>query len=265
MTCLCKTFAASAAAAPAIVWSGESGAQLHNSDVTGLKSLVEAGSDSASLSSVVFVVERDENGSEGLTGLTASGSIPKVAAKYSEASAIHHSVHGIETIDTVAKELGSVTATTLHEYRSNVAEAAVNPDGKVSGEIKLVKISNQASPSEIDSVVASAIEDSNVGKVVLTSIRGLSEVKFERDLRAKKEFVMAQRSRSRRKLADGDDDANNDNSEVLYFVHFTPNIFSGFMFFLFFATITYVGISCMGMIAGQEVYVSKYPTIGREA
>ena len=253
----------SAAAAPAIVWTGESSAQLHSSGVTGLRSLVKASAGSA----VFFVIDRDENGSEGLTGLTTSGALPKVSSKYGEASSIHHSVVGIETIQTVAKELGSVTATTLQEYRSStgVNEAAVNHDGKIAADIKLVTISNQASPAEIDSIVAAAIEDSSVGSVVLTSIRGLSEVKFERDLRAKKEFSAANRRKSRRRLDENGQYYGDAAAEVLYFVHFTPNIFSAFLFFLFFAAVTLVGIRCMGMIAGQEVYVTKYPTIGREA
>jgi hypothetical protein len=32
-----------------------------------------------------------------------------------------------------------------------------------------------------------------------------------------------------------------------------------------FAFITYTGFSCMGMITGQDVFVAKMPTVGREA
>ena len=79
-----------------------------------------------------------------------------------------------------------------------------------------------------------------------------------------KDYFNTQKRFSRRRLEDGNDD-DNSSSDVLYFVNFTPNIFSGVMFFFFFSAVTFTGISCMGMIAGQEVYVTKYPTIGREA
>jgi hypothetical protein len=32
-----------------------------------------------------------------------------------------------------------------------------------------------------------------------------------------------------------------------------------------FSVVTYIGVSCMGMISGQTVYVTKMPSIGREA
>ncbi len=260
----------SAAAAPAIVWSsGESKDQIHSSELTGIRSLLESNSDS-SLASVVFVVERDEHGSDGLSVLTTSGSLPEVAGKYSEASAIHHSVRGIDTVEKALKDLGNPTASTLEEYQDEINEvkaAVVNHDGshKVSGNVLVVTVPNEAKPADIDATVKSAIEDPKVGSVVLTSVRGISEVKFERDLKAKEEFFKSQqRFSSRRRLEDAGDD-NNGSDDVLYFVNFTPNIFSGVMFFFFFTAVTYTGISCMGMIAGQEVYVTKYPTIGREA
>ena len=257
---------ASAAAAPAIVWkSGESSAQIHSSDLTGIRSLVESES---SLASVVFVIDRDEHGSDGLTVLTTAGSLPEVAAKYSDASSVHHSVRGIDTVQKVLKDLGNPTASTLEEYQDEINEvkAAVNHDGsqKVSGNVLVVTVPNSASPADIDATVKAAIEDSKVGSVVLTSVRGISEVKFERDLKAKEDYFNTQKRFSRRRLEDGNDD-DNSSSDVLYFVNFTPNIFSGVMFFFFFSAVTFTGISCMGMIAGQEVYVTKYPTIGREA
>merc|ERR1712038_1659899 len=132
----------------------------------------------------------------------------------------------------------------------------------VSGDVLVVKISNEAKPAEIDAIVSSAIEDAQIGSVVLTAVRGISEVKFERDLKAKEEYFNAKNKYGRRRLEDNDQYYN---EEVLYFVNFTPNIFSAVLFFFFFSVVTYTGISCMGMIAGQEVYVTKYPTIGREA
>ncbi len=252
----------SAAAAPAIVWSGQSNGVNHSSEATHLSGLVE--SNDRSSSSVVFIVERDEHKSERLSTLTASGALPKVSSKYEEASAIHHSVRGIETVSKAAKELGGLTAITLEEYASHSSEkkASINHDGKVSGEITVVSIPKESNPSDIDSIVAAAIEDANIGSVVLTSVRGTSEVKFERELSAKQQYASAQERISRRRLEDGN---GGDAQESYPFVNFTPNIFSGLIFFFFFATVTYIGIGCMGMIAGQDLYVTKYPTIGREA
>jgi hypothetical protein len=250
---------ASAAAAPAIIWSGDSKAQAHSSELTSLKSLV------GESSSVIFVVERDENGSEGLTTLTSSGSLPKLSSKYSEATSVHHSVRGIETFDTVAKELGASTVT-LEDYLSETgsSKASINKDGKISGKTVIVKVSNESKAADIDSIVSAAIENTNVKSVVLTSVRGLSEVKFERELKMKQQLMEGKARTSRRRLEDqnGDDGGS---SDAIYFVNFTPNIFSGVLFFFFFAAVTYTGIGCMGMIAGQEVYVTKYPSIGREA
>jgi hypothetical protein len=51
----------------------------------------------------------------------------------------------------------------------------------------------------------------------------------------------------------------------VYYVSMTPNILAGLLFFLLFAVVTYIGISCMGMISGVSVYETKKPSIGREA
>jgi len=68
---------------------------------------------------------------------------------------------------------------------------------------------------------------------------------------------------------DGDDAANQDNNNGdmsgVYYVSMTPNILAGLLFGLLFIVVTWIGVSCMGAISGQDVYVSKMPTIGREA
>jgi len=251
----------SAAAAPAIVWSGAKAESKHSSDVIDAHALmtnVVTGSDS-SLKNIVFVVGRDANGSEGLTGLTSSGSLPKVASKYADASSVHHYVRGIESIATITKDAKASTqnvhVTSLSEFK-----AAVESD---SSNLVVVNVSADASPSEIDAAVTSAIEDSKVGSVVLTAVRGISEVKLERNANAKRNmYQMHGKTNGRRRLADNED-ADEDTSGI-YFVHFTPNIFAGLLFGFFFMFITYVGLGCMDMISGQDVYVTKYPTIGRE-
>mmetsp|Transcript_26906 Transcript_26906/g.30790 ORF Transcript_26906/g.30790 Transcript_26906/m.30790 type:complete len:265 (+) Transcript_26906:54-848(+) len=250
-----------AAAAPAIVWSAESIKPIHSSEAVDINSVVgkfanPAGAES-SLASVVFVLGRDENGSEGLTTLTTSGSLPNVASKYSEASLIQHFVRGLETVDTISKDLGGATKLSLEEFQSKET---------TSKDIVLVRISSENKPEDIDSAVSSAIDNADIGLVVLTSVRGITEVVFEKDLRAKKNYFESQQA-SRRRLEDANaDDANGDDEDKeYYFVNFTPNIFSGLLFFFFFVAVTFTGLSSLGAITGQDVYVSKYPTIGREA
>jgi hypothetical protein len=70
-----------------------------------------------------------------------------------------------------------------------------------------------------------------------------------------------------RRLEQQNDDANAGNKDMtgVYYVQMTPNILAGILFGLLFAFIAYTGISCMGMITGQDVFVTKMPTVGREA
>ena len=56
-----------------------------------------------------------------------------------------------------------------------------------------------------------------------------------------------------------------DDMAGVYYVSMTPNILAGILFTLLFAVTTWIGVTCMGMIAGQDVYVKKMPPVGREA
>ncbi len=265
----------SAAAAPAIVWSGSEGSVQHYSDVIDAKTVISSVTPEASTTtSVVFVVGRDEHGSEGLTGLTSSGALPNVASKYVDATSVHHYVRGIESVEVLAKDVkasnANVIEASLHEFQNRkvnaAANSAVSSEGVVSSatELYVVNVPADAAPAEIDMAITSAIEDGKVGSVVLTAVRGVSEVKLERDVNARKMYREMQQKTSRRRLEDGNGGNDNSNQGV-YFVNFTPNIFSGLLFFLFFTVTTYIGVGCMNNIAGQDVYVTKYPTIGREA
>jgi hypothetical protein len=263
----------SVSAAPAIVWSKSSAASgpIHSSALLDAASLVNDNSDKKQ---VVFLLGRDESGNEGLTPLTISNSIPKVAERYAEASAVHHYVRGIESVD-------SLVAQTNAERRSLLEFNSLPVDEKTS-DVTVVNLAS-ASPSEIDAVVSSALNDASVDTVILTSVRGVSEVKLERDVANRKNYhdQMKQsvanakfknmqkmmNQQNRRRLEDrGDDNENADGStDGIYFVNFTPNIFSGLLFFGFFIFITFVGFGCLNMIVGQQDnYVSKYPAIGKE-
>lgn len=289
----------SAAASPAIVWSGESKSTVHSSDVTNVADIVQTtieqnvnvNAESSSLESVIFVVNRDLEGSDGLTSLTTSGALPTIGSKYDSAHSIHHYVRGIENTASVARSSRngagssrSVVETTLHEFKAQMEnefsteeeEAAIRADGSITpanraralstADVMVVHIQNKADPSDIDSIVSSAIENPKVGSVILTAVRSREEVMLERNLEAKARNVA--HSQPRRRLEDAKEengDDGNNAEEAIYFVNYTPNIFAGVIFFFFFTFVTYTGIGCMNMIAGQDVYVEKYPSIGREA
>ena len=264
----------SAAAAPAIVWSGESGSVKHSSEVIDASKVLSSVVSQSSSTNVVFVVGRDENGSDGLTGLTSTGALPKIANKYADASSVHHYVRGIESFATLVRDAkastDNVVETSLKDFAnrdSSNAEKSVAADGSIpSAELFVVSVPADALPAQVDAAIAAAIEDVKVESVVLTAVRGISEVKLERDVNARKQLHTMQQKTARRRLEDGGNngDGDDDSNDGIYFVNFTPNIFSGLLFFMFFTVTTYVGIGCMGNIAGQDVYVSKYPTIGRE-
>jgi len=288
---------ASAAAAPAIVWTGDSKATVHSSDVTNVSEIVQStiqnAKGSSSLESVIFVVNRDLEGSDGLTTLTSSGALPTIGSKYDSAHSIHHYVRGIENTASVARNSRagssrSVVETTLHEFKAQMdtefsaeeEEAAIRADGSVApanraralatAEIMVVHIQNKAKSTDIDSIVSAAIENPKVGSVILTAVRSQEEVMLERNLEAKARHVAHAQPR-RRRMEDAQEEGEQDgedgdnDTDGVYFVNYTPNIFAGVMFFFFFTFITYTGLGCMNMIAGQDVYVEKYPSIGREA
>jgi hypothetical protein len=265
------TLLSSVSAAPAIVWNAEKSTLTHSSDLIDVSTVLSnvASSPESSLYNVVFVVGRDANGSEGLTGLTSSGSLPKVASKYTEASTVHHYVRGIESFDFLLKEAkastGNVVQTSLGDYREAMKQDATS-EAETSPKLVIVSVPADAASSDIDATVVSAIEDEKVGSVILTAVRGLSEVKLERNANAKKNLYQMQYKATGRRRLEDNPNGNNDNGsdDGIYFVNFTPNIFSGLLFFSFFLVVTYIGLGCMNMIAGQDVYVSKYPSIGRE-
>ena len=48
-------------------------------------------------------------------------------------------------------------------------------------------------------------------------------------------------------------------------MNFSPNIFAGLLFFFSFVIDAYTGISCIGMISGDdEYYVERHPHIVRD-
>lgn len=292
-------------AAPAIVWRSkvESDSVVHSSSEHQAGDIIHRALDCDSDSlQVVFLLGRNEDGSDSLSSLASEGSLPGISAKYSSAEAVYHHVAGMEGPRVIVDRMSEMNPETpivqvsLDEFNTKfsaedeIKEFQVGADGNVSKSSKtkskrarqiananvlVVNVASNTDPKKIDSVVVEAIESEKVGNVMLSAVRSHEEVKAERDLMARRRFL-AQKAAGHRMLAsnsrrleqneDGDNnDNNNQDMSGVYYVQMTPNILSGLLFFVMFAFTTWIGISCMGMISGQTVYVDKMPSIGREA
>lgn len=287
----------STAAAPAISWIDTSSTTkpttytVHNSAPIELRTVLQTAltqsPPTSTLPLAIFLLQRDSDGNDGLT--SHSQSLPTVSSLSPDARTVEHYVRGLDTpksvlssVKSAAGTARSVVETTLDEFRSFTlhefsAEADVSAGGSIvhkrslsNADLVLVHVNAKACPKLIDEVVSKAVEDETVGSVVLTALRSVEEGKLEKNLmhRARKQ-PRATVSTHRRRLEDaqeeGDDDGGDSDTAGVYFVNFTPNIFAGLMFFFFFVMVTYTGISCMGMISGgDDYYVTKYPSIGRE-
>ena len=258
--------------------------------------------ESSSLASVVFLLGRGEDGSESLSTMAAAGSLPNVEAKYNNANAIHHHVAGVESHDTMVRDAthacsGNKKAMTVSlgelsnklASRSEALEMEVSQDGIMSKEQKrahkraqdmskasvlIVTVDPRLDSAALDSAVVAAIEHDSVSSVVLTAIRSHDEVKHERMMHSNRRLSKMTKTKVThgRRLEDQQDGEenqeqgqNNDDMTGVYYVNMTPNILAGILFTLMFFVVTYIGVTCMGMIAGQDVYVKKLPPVGREA
>lgn len=179
----------------------------------------------------------------------------------------------------------------LHESASLVEEAEILPTGQMIPKAKkaerrhkraldaakvLIVNVDAKEHSSLDSAVHAAIESEQVDSVVLSAIRSVGEVKRARSLTARERLSMMKTvparngKRMSRRLEDADDaaaddDAADEEEEGTYYVNMTPNILAGILYTVFFFLTAYTGITCMSLIEGQDVYVTKYPGIGREA
>lgn len=259
--------------------------------------------DGSSLAAVVFLFGRSDDGSESLSALASSGALPGVASKYDAADCFHHHVADVQSPFSVARDakranpVHSVLDISIEEFYSKMtslsdtsketAEAEVTQDGILppavqhsnkraqalaEADVIVVNVEPSRDATEADAAILRAIDHPSVKNVVVTSVRSFAEVKNERNLEYRhRRMLMQQAGESvlvsgRRRL---DQNANNGGSSSsmtgVYYVQMTPNIFSGILFGILFAVISFIGISCMGMIQGQTVYVSKLPSVGREA
>lgn len=180
-------------------------------------------------------------------------------------------------VEMEISENGAMMSKTVKHANKRARELA-------KANVLLVQIDPKHSDaSEIDSAIVKAIEHESIENVILAGIRSLNEVKHERNLLSKRrmDVMEAQGQRvlqAKRRRLDQEDQGeedqgdNNqyygDNGEDMtgvYYVSMTPNILAGILFGLLFFVVTWIGLTCMGEIASQDVYVKKMPIIGREA
>jgi len=262
-----------ALAAPALVWKNNNNKAVHDAEGVHVGRLLSshAGStDESSLASVLFSIDRAADGQEALSAITPQ--LEAVAKK--EPSVTHYHVWGSDSRKTLSREArNSVTKgehvleLDLNDFKKKLSNFKDDQVLRKSNTV-VVHISANTPAKDIDATVSAAIDHSAVNTVILTALRGVEEVKQERTFRRMTQ--KKEKAPSRRRLdEEGDEEENNNNNDDdnsgTYYVHMTPNIFAGILFTLFFAMIANIGISCMGMISNSDVYVSKMPSVGREA
>jgi len=303
LSLLLCTIVSSAWAAPAVVWKKHELSErrfLHSSEDVSASALLSDAITGSSFS-VVFLVGKDEKGVESLTELASSGKLPSTSEKYGSASGVYHHVSGVESSAAIVREAAahtdervlSVSMKELNQKLSSFSKVDVEVDGSgaqtpaassksagkrarqlANANILVVNVDPKEDSAEIDRTIVSTIDNEKVQSVVLAGIRSVHEVKRERMLASqKRQSIMQQEgervleARRRRRLEDqaAADENNNADMAGVYYVSMTPNILAALLFMGLFTTITWIGISCMGAISGQDVFVSKMPSVGREA
>lgn len=301
---LCSLLSVAAvSAAPALVWQQASGAAsvpVHTSEDMSVNGLFRPVDDESSLQ-VVFVLGRKADGSETLSSWTAAGSLPGVAQAAPQALAIHHGVgvqsaasltQAAKTLDRTAIQVGLDELKYKIEHKHDADELQVDSDGQIvpkkiqqaqkrlhalkKAKTLIVEVPANTDPSALDEAVTDSI--GREFSVVLTAVRSVQEVKIERSRQAQNRVARMTEATSilssrRRRLEDAEQEYNGNQENrqgqqdlaSIYYVSMTPNIMAGLLFFFLFAFVAWIGVSCMGMIAGQDVYVKKMPAIGREA
>lgn len=324
---IAATLLSAVLAAPAVVWkkndhlpssrTSTNDRFLHSSEVVTTLDLMEdvllaseapqasTLSSSPTISAVIFLVGKGDDGSEQLTELAASGQLPLTYQKYDEAAAVHHYVSGLESPSSVARDsalngtkvakislsefntkLSSFGAPSEIEIDSNGMASPTSSNNKAAQKKRERDISNadvlivdvnaaKRDAALLDTSIANTIDSPYVRSVVLAGIRSVDEVKHERYLASKRRMSAMEQTGNkildnrRRRLEEQQGQNNNanggDDMSGVYYVYMTPNIFAGLLFGLLFIVITWIGISCMGAVQGQDTFTDKMPSIGREA
>ena len=200
------------------------------------------------------------------------------------------------------RNLGNVAEVTMEEFTNKLSSIAQTEASVEGGDVKITKAEQKRrraiseadvlvvnvgvneDASKIDAAIVAAIDSSSVKNVVLSTIRSTAEVKHARKLAVMDKRSAPKKTKSNtatnsngsyngngRRLEDEGNNENNQNNnnnnqdeEGIYYVNMTPNIFAGLLFFFMFVFTAHLGLTCMNMIEGQDVYVKKMPAIGRE-
>lgn len=303
-TLLFATLVVSSTAAPAFIWKNdrdESFPTKYSSEPVHASTMISStlSSNSDSSLDVFFFVGRKGNGIEGLSHLASSGALPSVASKYDSVDTVYHNVDYLSSpalvVSMYEEALGGshdsdsvgVLEVDLIEMnrRVNGKLPRALPEKPTTQQLKrhernkaieqaralVVQVAHKDS-SALDAAVSNAIESSAVRNVVLAGHRSMTEARMEREMknsRKIKNTAVAGRRRLEDQQADdaNDDDNNNYDEDFsgVYYVNMTPNIFAGILFTLMFVVVTTIGLNCLNAIEGQDYYVTKYPSIGREA
>ena len=291
---LLSALAYTAIAAPALVWNSSSSSNsdpVYISDRTSSTDLFHRISDNLADDglSLVFVLHRAKNGDENLSSLANAGAFPSLSGMTS--STIYTHVEGVEGGRSVLRDLQKTDKNAVLVDWSALEGKLAGSIPAVSGKKKKaarrkleqantvvvdVDVEGMVSAAELDAMVSNAIQRENVKSVVVTAARSAKEAKDAKMMKK----MFAQRNRKvarnapRRRLEQDQNNNNNNNNnnqyqdnndEAVYYVYMTPNILAGLLFTFLFTFVTFLGISCMGMIQGQDVFVSKMPIVGREA
>lgn len=288
----------STSASPAVVWKKSEGQDgslpSHVADDVSAAELLSTVFTDDSASGVIFFIGRGSDGSNSFSSM--SDKLPLVAAKASsEATAVYHHVSGLNGAGNVIRESSSsFVEVTLEEFRAmnaspEDAQIELGASGIMNKAQKrarflsgaknfVVNVPATSNPSVLDEVVANTINKDDT-TVILTSQASFAEITHARDMEKRRTLKLEQRifeqkyaaqllhkdSEHRRRLEDrGNNNANNDNQSTAR-VSMTPNILAGLLFTFLFTFIALIGFNCMGSISGQDVFVSKYPVIGKEA
>jgi len=301
ITLLFATLVVSSTAAPAFIWKNDrdesfptkySSEPVHASTV--ISSLLSPSSDAAL--DVFFLVGRKSKGKEGLGHLASTGALPSIASHYDHVDTVYHNVDYLSSpalvVSMYEEALGdsdAVFEVDLIELNRRVTGQPPRalPAQPTAPQLKrhertrginkaralVVKVAHKDSAA-LDAAVANAIASDLVRTVVLAGHRSVTEVRMEREMKnSRSRNSRKKMTPGRRRLEDeqaddaANDDANNNNADFsgVYYVNMTPNIFSGILFMLMFVVTTIIGLNSLNAIEGQDYYVTKYPTIGREA
>lgn len=277
---LLPTLLALAAASPAMVWNKSSSKMTENryisEKIPASKLISEASlADDNNGLSLVFVVQRAKDGSDGLSALAREGALP--LTQNAMGATVYTHVEGLEGPRGALRHASLTDKAALTQLPmlagkvNNNIPASKRKSNRALREARtvIISIDDSVEGSDLDAAIARYITDENVSSVILTGARSAAETKMAKKLEKKARRTQRKSPRRRLEQEDGNENENEDGDDAdeagVYYVNMTPNILAGLLFFFFFTFVTFTGISCMGMIQGQDVYVTKMPVVGREA